>query len=152
MRYFFNDQRSTNLSPLNDGFDLPSGFKNNTFRDQSMVGNLTSIFSSSLVNELRVQYAHRNFDFPTVSTQPHLEVSNVFTMGVNRGNPDLYTEGRFEIVDTRDEDLRLAHVTFGGDFNHVNTTESFPLFYPFEADFGSLARSRDKSLARPIRS
>ncbi|HEY1272257.1 MAG TPA: carboxypeptidase regulatory-like domain-containing protein, partial [Terriglobales bacterium] len=35
LRYFFNDQRSTNLSPLNDGFDLPSGFKNNTFRDQS---------------------------------------------------------------------------------------------------------------------
>ena len=32
-----------------------------------------------------------------------------------------------------------AHTfSFGGDFNHVNTTESFPLFYPFEADFGSL--------------
>ena len=29
-------------------------------------------------------------------------------------------------------------MTFGGDFNHVNTTESFPLFYPFEADFGSI--------------
>ena len=27
---------------------------------------------------------------------------------------------------------------FGGDFSHVNTTESFPLFYPFEADFGCL--------------
>jgi hypothetical protein len=100
VRYFFNDQRSTNLSPLNDGFDLPSGFKNNTLRDQSVVGNLTSVVSSSLVNELRVQYANRRFDFPTVSTQPHLEVSNVFTMGVNRGNPDLYTEGRFEIADT----------------------------------------------------
>src|SRR5579859_2790515 len=81
VRYFFNDQRSTNLSPLNDGFDLPSGFKNNNFRDQSVVGNLTSVFSSSLVNELRLQYAHRFFDFPTTSTQPHLEVSNVFTLG-----------------------------------------------------------------------
>src|SRR4029077_3474119 len=38
VRYFFNDQRGTNLSPLNDGFDLPSGFKNNNFRDQSVVG------------------------------------------------------------------------------------------------------------------
>jgi len=137
-RYFFNDQRGTNLSPLNDGFDLPSGFKNNTFRDQSLVGSLTSIFSSSLVNDLRVQYAHRNFDFPTVSTQPHLEVSNVFTMGVNRGNPDLYTEGRFEIVDSVTKTFGQHTLTFGGDFNHVNTTESFPLFYPFEADFGSL--------------
>src|SRR6266852_6219769 len=28
-RYFINDGRLTNQSPLNDGFDLPSGFKNN---------------------------------------------------------------------------------------------------------------------------
>jgi hypothetical protein len=137
VRYFFNDQRSKNLSPLNDGFDLPSGFKNNSLRDQSIVGNLTSVFSSSLVNELRLQYANRRFDFPTVSTQPHLEVSNVFTMGVNRGNPDLYTEGRFEIADTVTKTFGSHTFSFGGDFNHVNTTESFPLFYPFEADFGS---------------
>ncbi len=148
-RYFFNDQRGTNLSPLNDGFDLPSGFKNNTFRDQSMVGSLTSIFSSSLVNDLRVQYAHRNFDFPTVSTQPHLEVSNVFTMGVNRGNPDLYTEGRFEIVDSLTKTFGQHTLSFGGDFNHVNTTESFPLFYPFEADFGSLAEFEGKVFGAP---
>jgi hypothetical protein len=139
VRYFFNDQRGTNLSPLNDGFDLPSGFKNNTFRDQSVAGNLTSVFSTTLVNELRLQYANRYFNFPTVSTQPHLEVSNVFTMGVNRGNPDIYTEGRFEIADTVTKTVGSHTFSFGGDFNHVNTTESFPLFYPFEADFGSLS-------------
>jgi hypothetical protein len=139
VRYFFNDQRSTNLSPLNDGFDLPSGFKNNTFRDQSIVGNLVSTFSPSLVNELRLQYAHRFFDFPTTSTQPHLEVSNVFTLGVNRGNPDFYEEGRFEIVDNVTKVLGKHTISFGGDFNRVSTTESFPLFYPFEADFGNLA-------------
>ncbi len=139
VRYFFNDQRGTNLSPLNDGFDLPSGFKNNNFRDQSVVGNLTSVFSTSFVNELRLQYANRYFNFPTVSTQPHLEVSNVFTMGVNRGNPDLYTEGRFEIADTVTKTVGSHTFSFGGDFNHVNTTESFPLFYPFEGDFGSLS-------------
>ncbi len=138
VRYFFNDQRGTNLSPLNDGFDLPSGFKNNNFRDQSVAGSLTSVFSTSLVNEVRMQYANRYFNFPTVSTQPHLEVSNVFTMGVNRGNPDLYTEGRFEIGDTVTKTLGQHTLSFGGDFNHVNTTESFPLFYPFEGDFGSL--------------
>jgi hypothetical protein len=138
VRYFFNDQRSTNLSPLNDGFDLPSGFKNNTFRDQSIVGNLVSTFSPSLVNELRLQYAHRFFDFPTTSTQPHLEVSNVFTLGVNRGNPDFYEEGRFEIVDNVIKVLGKHTISFGGDFNRVGTTESFPLFYPFEADFANL--------------
>ncbi len=139
LRYFLNDDRSTNLSPLNDGFDLPSGFKDNTFRDQSIVGTLTSTLSSNWTNQVRMQYAHRMFDFPSVSSQPHLEVSNTFTMGVNRGNPEYYEEGRVELVD----DVTFTHgrhtITFGGDFNHVNTTESFPLFYPFEADFGSLA-------------
>src|SRR5438874_3867636 len=138
VRYFFNDNRATNLSPLNDGFDLPSGFKNNNFRDQSLVGNLTSVISSSLVNQLSLQYAHRFFDFPTTSTQPHLEVSNVFTLGVNRGNPDFYEEGRFEIVDSVTKVASKHTISFGGDFNRVSTTESFPLFYPFEADFGNL--------------
>src|SRR5437773_4748108 len=113
VRYFINDQRATNLSPLNDGFDLPSGFKNNSFRDQSIVGNLVSVFSSSLVNEARGQYAHRFFDFPTVSTQPHLEVSNVFTMGVNRGNPDFYGESRFELVDNVTKTLGTHTFSFG---------------------------------------
>ena len=138
VRYFVNDQRATNLSPLNDGFDLPSGFKNNQFRDQSLLGSLTSTLSNSLVNDLRLQYAHRFFNFPTVSTQPHLEVTNTFTVGVNRGNPDFYEEGRVEVVDNVTKIVGRHNISFGGDYNHVNTTESFPLFYPFEADFGNL--------------
>ena len=121
VRYFFNDQRATNLSPLNDGFDLPSGFKDNNFRDQSLVGSLTSALSKTLVNELRVQYAHRYFNFPTDTTQPHLEVSNTFTMGVNRGNPDYYEEGRWEIVDNVSKAWGKHMVSFGGNFDHVNT-------------------------------
>jgi hypothetical protein len=138
VRYFFNNQHLTHVSPLNDGFDLPSGYKTNDFRDQSLVGNLTSTISTALVNDLRLQYAHRTFNFPTNTTQPHLEVSNVFTIGVNRGNPDFYEEGRFELVDNLSWVKGRHTVSFGGNFNHVNTTESFPLFYPFEADFGCL--------------
>jgi Carboxypeptidase regulatory-like domain len=138
LRYFFNDGRLTNVSPLNDGFDLPSGFKDNNLRDQSIVGSLSSTFSSRLVNELRAQYGHRTFDFPTVTTQPHLEVLNTFTAGVNRGNPDFYQESRAEIVDNATWQQGKHIIAFGGDFSHVNTLESFPLFYPFEADFGCL--------------
>jgi hypothetical protein len=137
-RYFFNDGRLTNVSPLNDGFDLPSGFKDNNLRDQSLVGSLTSIITSNLTNELRGQFAHRTFDFPTDTTQPHLEVLNTFTVGVNRGNPDSYTESREEFNDNVIWQKGKHAIGFGGDFNYVNTTESFPLFYPFEADFACL--------------
>src|SRR5690242_18343816 len=138
VRYFFNDGRLTNVSPLNDGFDLPSGFKDNNLRDQSLVASLSSTFTSNLVNEARYQFGHRTFDFPTVTTQPHLEVLNTFTAGVNRGNPDFYQESRNEIVDNVTWQHGKHTISFGGDFSHVDTLESFPLFYPFEADFGCL--------------
>ncbi len=138
VRYFVNDGRLLNQSPLNDGFDLPSAFKDNFYRDQSLAGTVVSVINPKLVNELRMQYARRSFDFPTVSTQPHLELSNTFTTGVNRGNPDFYRESRFEIVDNVTRTFGRHTVSFGGNFNFVDTTESFPLFYPFEADFPNL--------------
>lgn len=138
LRYFINDDRLTNQSPLNNGFDLPSAFKNNYIRDQSLAGGLTTVISPSWVNDLRMQYAHRVFDFPVVSTQPHLEVANTFAVGVNRGNPDIYRESRFELVENVTHSLAKHTINFGGNFNHVGTFESFPLFYPFEADFADL--------------
>ena len=138
VRYFINDDRLTNQSPLNNGFDLPSAFKNNYIRDQSLAGGLTTVFSSSWINDLRMQYAHRTFDFPVVSTQPHLEVANTFAVGVNRGNPDIYKESRFELVDNVTHNIGSHTIGFGGNFDRVGTYESFPLFYPFEADFSNL--------------
>ena len=138
VRYFINDGRLLNQSPLNDGFDLPSSYKNNFYRDQSLSGTLASVVTPKLVNELRLQYARRSFDFPTVTSQPHLEVSNTFATGVNRGNPDFYRESRFELVDNVTYSRDRHTLSFGGNYNFVRTYESFPLFYPFEADFASL--------------
>ena len=138
VRYFINDGRLLNQSPLNDGFDLPSAFKNNFYRDQSIASTLASVINPKFLNELRVQFARRSFDFPTVTTQPHLEVSNTFTAGVNRGNPDFYRESRFELVDNVTRSYDKHTVSFGGNYNFVKTTESFPLFYPFEGDFGCI--------------
>src|SRR5467141_5393666 len=138
VRYFINDGRLLNQSPLNDGFDLPSAFKENFYRDQSVAGTLASVIKPTMVNELRMQFARRSFDFPTVSTQPHLELSNTFTTGVNRGNPDFYRESRFELVDNLSFTRDRHTISLGGNFNYVRTTESFPLFYPFEADFPNL--------------
>ena len=138
VRYFIGDGRLLDQSPLNDGFDLPSAFKDNFYRDQSVAGTLASVLKPSTVNELRMQFARRSFDFPTVSTQPHLELSNTFTTGVNRGNPDFYRESRFELVDNFSISHDRHTFSFGGNTNYVRTTESFPLFYPVEADFPNL--------------
>jgi hypothetical protein len=138
VRYFFNDGRFLNQSPLNDGFDAPSTFRDNLFRDQSLVGNLNSTFSPSFLNSFRIQYARRTFDFPSVSTEPHLEVANTFTTGVNRGNPDIYEEKRLEFTDNVTLTRGTHTLTFGGTFNFVDTFESFPLFSPAEANFATV--------------
>ncbi|MFQ5776410.1 MAG: carboxypeptidase regulatory-like domain-containing protein [Terriglobia bacterium] len=137
-RYFFNDGRFLKLSPLNDGFDSPSTFRNNFFRDQSAVVNLTSTASPTFLNDLRGQFARRTFDFPATTAEPHLEIINLFTTGVNRGNPDKYRETRFELVDQATLTRGKHTVNFGGNTNFVRTFESFPLFSPGEIQFLSV--------------
>ncbi len=137
IRYFFNDGRFRNQSPLNDGFDAPTTFRDNLFRDQSLLGSLNSTFSPSFLNSFRVQYARRSFDFPSVSMEPHLEVANTFTTGVNRGNPDIYEEKRLEFTDNVTFTRGNHAITFGGTFNWVDTFESFPLFSPAEMNFAT---------------
>ncbi len=138
VRYVLNDDRLTNQSPINSGFDLPSSFKNNYILDQSVAAGLTTTLSSTWINELRVQYANRTFDYPAVTAQPHLEVSNTFAVGVNRGSPDGYREKRFELVENATHIVSNHTISFGGNFDFVSTYESFPLNYPFRADFPSL--------------
>jgi len=138
LRYFVNDGRLLNQSPLNDGFDLPSAFKDNFYRDQSLAGTLASVINPTLVNELRLQYARRSFDFPTVSTQPHLELSNTFTTGVNRGNPDFYRESRFEIVDNVTRTFNRHTVSFGGNFNLWTRRNPFRCSIPSRRTFPAL--------------
>ncbi|MFQ5737808.1 MAG: carboxypeptidase regulatory-like domain-containing protein [Acidobacteriota bacterium] len=138
VRYFLVDERSRNISPLNDGSDLPSAFKNNFLRDQSVVANVNSSFSPRLLNEFRAQFARRSFDFPVTTTQPALEFTNTFKTGINRGNPEFYRETRVEALDNVTFLSGDHSVSFGGNFNFVRTNESFQIFHPFEAQFASL--------------
>jgi hypothetical protein len=147
VRYFINSGSLLNQSPLNDGSDLPSAFKNNFINDQSLAASFTSVLTPNIVNDLRGQFARRNFDFPVTHTEPHLEVVNTFASGVNRGNPDFYLEKRGEVVDNVTINLAKNTVTFGGDFNYVSTTESFPLFFPFEAHFSNLCNYLGSAIA-----
>ncbi len=139
VRYFFNNMDLTNVSALNDGGDLPSSFRDNNLRDNSLVGSLTSTFTH-WVNDLHMEYARRTFGFPAVVAEPHLEVTGVFTAGINRGNPEYYQEPRIELTDNVTRVAGRHTIQFGGNFDHVRTTESFPLFYPFEAQFNSIPK------------
>jgi len=80
------------------------------------------------LNELRLQYGHRTFDFPLLPPT-HLEVLNILPR-CESCNPDFYQESRTEIVDNVTWQHGKHTFAFGGDFSHVNTLESFPLFYP----------------------
>jgi len=82
IRYFINDDRSHQPVTLNNGFDLPSAFKQQYPRPITRWRPDTN-FSSSWVNELRMQYGPRTFDFPSSLRSLNLEVANTFAVGVN---------------------------------------------------------------------
>src|SRR5262245_28910265 len=55
--------------------------RNNDVLDQALVASDTALLASNVVNEARVQWARRSFDFTPVIKEPDLEVSNLLITG-----------------------------------------------------------------------
>ena len=78
-----------------------------------------------------MQFAQRTFDFPMVTTQPHLEVANTFASGVNRGNPDIYREQRFEVIDNFTHNRQQAHHQLRRQFRSRAEPRNVPALLSF---------------------
>ena len=63
-----------------------------------MVANLTSSVSSNLVNQSVLQFAHRRFDFPSVSFEAYFQIPNTLDMGRHVNAVDATQETRYEAL------------------------------------------------------
>ncbi len=52
----------------------------------------TALLRANIVNEARVQWARRSFDFASVIKEPDLEVSNLIITGKSTSDVDFYRE------------------------------------------------------------
>src|SRR5205085_3027799 len=112
--------------------------RNNRTFDQSFVVSELAALQSTVVNEARLQWARRSFDFFSVLKQPDLEVSNLLITGKSTSDPDFYEETRAQLSDS----LSLIHghhqIKMGADFNHITDDSKWDLFFTSRIIFPSL--------------
>jgi TonB dependent receptor-like, beta-barrel len=136
--YRFRQDRETNLPAATNQLSAPSNFRNANIDDHALVWNLTSALGARAVNQALFQFAHRSFDFPSVSYEPHLQIANTLDMGrhFNAINGD--DETRVEIGDNLSA-VRGSHTySIGGDFSYDHIAFAYDPFDPAYAVFPNL--------------
>jgi hypothetical protein len=116
----------------------PSTARNNKTFDQAIVASDTTLLGTTLVNELRLQWSRRSFDFPSVFKDPDLEVSNLLITGKSTSDVDFYRESRAEASESLSFILGRHHTKVGADFNNLNDASQWDLFFPARVIFGNL--------------
>ncbi|HEV2666515.1 MAG TPA: TonB-dependent receptor, partial [Blastocatellia bacterium] len=112
--------------------------RNNKVIDQSLVASDTALLASNVVNEARVQWARRNFDFTPVIKEPDLEVSNLLITGKTTSDMDFYSESRLQLTDNLSVVSGGHALKFGTDFNNIRNTSRLDLFFPARVIFANL--------------
>jgi Carboxypeptidase regulatory-like domain/TonB dependent receptor len=119
---------------------LSSSARNNDVTDQALVATLISPLSPRASNEARLQLARRSFGFPSVYSEPTIEVSNLLTMGKNPADLDYYQEDRIQVTDNFSYARGAHQFKFGGDYNYLHDESVWNLFFPARIIFPTLPR------------
>jgi hypothetical protein len=112
--------------------------RNNFVLDQSLVASETAVFGANKVNEVRVQWARRSFDFRSVLVEPDLEISNLLLTGKSTSDADFYRETRLQMSDNFSATVGSHALKVGADFNHLRDTTEWDLFFPARVIFTNL--------------
>ncbi|MCI0389286.1 MAG: TonB-dependent receptor [Acidobacteria bacterium] len=112
--------------------------RNNRIFDQSLVASETALLGSHVVNEARVQWSRRSFDFPSVIKEPDLEISNLIITGKSTSDVDFYRESRLQLSDNLSISRGGHALKVGADFNNIRNTVKWYPFFPARVIFPSL--------------
>src|SRR5499427_5642102 len=112
--------------------------RNNDVLDQALVASETALLRTNVVNEARVQWSRRSFDFTPVIKEPDLEVSNLLITGKTTSDMDFYGESRLQLSDNLSVVSGGHALKFGADFNNIRDTTRLDLFFPARVIFTSL--------------
>jgi hypothetical protein len=139
VRYNLVKGESLNVLPISRASMAPSTARDNDLSDQSLAVGVMSLGGSRLVNEVRFQYARRNFTFdPVAFTEPALEIPNLILMGHSYSDFEFYRESRIQFLDNFTLVRGRHALKLGFDYNRLWTTEQWTIFYPMRVIFPSL--------------
>jgi outer membrane receptor for ferrienterochelin and colicin len=138
-RYSFLDSEALNF-PGGGGRASPASTaaRNNNTRDQAAVVNASIVFSPTLLNETRVQWAERSYDFRPLVGEPTLEITNLIIMGKTTSDMDFYKEKRWQASSSMLFVAGGHQVKFGLDYNDIKDNAQWDLFFPARIIFPSL--------------
>lgn len=112
--------------------------RNNKTFDQAFVATYTTSLRSNVVNEARLQWARRSFDFESVLKEPDLEVSNLIITGKSTSDVDYYRESRLQLADSLSYISGRHSLKVGVDINNLRNTAKWDLFFPARVIFANL--------------
>jgi hypothetical protein len=111
---------------------------NNQSKDYGIVLSDTAIFSATLVNEARFQFARRHFDsLPVDPNGPNLSIAGIGEFGRNFNIDSLRKEDRFQWVDNFTLNFGRHRMKTGFDINHIKVASVTEMFFGGAFSFGS---------------
>ena len=139
LTYRFREDQDKNLAAATNQLSAPSNFRNANIQDHAVTWNITSAISANLLNQALLQFAHRSFDFPSVTYEPHLQIANTLDLGRHFNAINADQEARFQAGDSLSL-VRGSHtISFGGDFSYDHIDFFYDPFDPAYAVFPNLS-------------
>jgi outer membrane receptor protein involved in Fe transport len=135
--YLFSDDRKVNAPTAAPGQGLPSTYRDNPVRDQTIYGTFLHLFSPRWTSESVIDYGNRVFHLTPKGAgyEPTLNVSDTLVSGGFTGSVSYYKEPQFEAQENLTY-VRGAHsFKFGGGFEPVWITADTTFFSPGAAIF-----------------
>src|SRR6266436_1192384 len=96
--YLFNDDRKQHIPGAAPGQGLPSFYRDNPVRDQTVYGNLLHVFGSHWTSESVLNFGRRTFHLDPVGAgfEPAILVADLFNSGGIQGGVHYYREQHFQ--------------------------------------------------------
>ena len=135
--YLFNDSRKKNARGAAPGEGLPSSYRDNPVRDQTVYGNLIHVFNHDLTSETLVQYGRRTFNLEPkgLGFEPALGIPDLLSSGGFVGSVRFYREQHFQVAENITYTRGNHTFRFGGEVQPIWTGTQVPLFSPGFAIF-----------------
>jgi outer membrane receptor protein involved in Fe transport len=136
-RYLFSDERNAGIPGAPPGIGLPSAFRSNPIRDQSLAGNLIHTISNNATSNTVFQFARRTFHLDPVGAgrEPFIAIPNLVEGGGPVGSFTFYQETRLQVG----EDYSYIHgkhtFKMGAEFHNLWSSTKSSMFTPGVAVF-----------------
>ncbi len=139
-RYLFSDERNHNSPGAPPGLGLPSTFRDNPIRDQSVAADIIHTFSNTLTGDTVLQFGRRTFHLDPIGAgrEPFMAIPNLVQSGGPVGSFTFYQETRLQVAENISWALGRHTLKFGAEFHNLWNSTKSPMFTPgvsvFEPD------------------